>query len=123
MPLTAIGGIRSRGGLKLAEFQVRAFLSLRQARKADGNLHAAVAIRHGLHFSLSVWDTPAAMKRYAASGAHLKTMTRAPAITTESEFHHFICERIPTWDDALREWLTNSALGAKTVAAEKIDLR
>ncbi|MDJ0824889.1 MAG: hypothetical protein QNJ16_05235 [Rhodobacter sp.] len=91
-------------GLRLVEFSLYIAPSLRQARRAQGCLFAEVRPADGRYFSLTAWESPAAMKRYARSWPHRIAMARAAVLATESRFHHFHAEGPPDWTDALARW-------------------
>ena len=104
MPHIAIGGIKVKNAFRLIEFTLYVAPSLRQARAAPGCLHAEVFPADGYYFSLTAWQSPADMKRYARSRPHLYAMRRASVLSSASRFHHFQAETIPTPADALSRW-------------------
>ena len=116
MALIAIGGIVVTHPLKRIEFSLYILPALRQARSADGNRFAAVTARHGVHFSLTAWDSPAAMKRYARSRPHRLAMLRAPRLADFSQFHHWHADAMPDWEEAIDRWRLATGYGAQAAA-------
>ncbi|MEM1131177.1 MAG: hypothetical protein AAGH83_11750 [Pseudomonadota bacterium] len=111
----AIGGFRLRHPLLLPAFSAYAVASMRQARAAPGNVHAAARMADGRYFSLSVWDSPAAMRRFAQGGAHRRAMNAASWLG-DGPFAHFKSAAIPEWDEALAEWRIHHAKGVSAPA-------
>ncbi|RII37922.1 hypothetical protein DL237_14710 [Pseudooceanicola sediminis] len=110
MFIAVIGGLRVRSALRAPEFFFLTMGSLVQARRAEGVLHASVFPATEGFFSLSVWDSPASMKRYAQSGAHKRAMIRSGRVAVVFPFHHFPCTAIPTQQAALQMWREREAL-------------
>jgi hypothetical protein len=104
MPLAAIGGLRIRSLRFAPEFYLFASMALRQARKDPACRFATAFQRDGLDFSLTLWDSPAAMKHYAQSGAHAHLMGRADRLAEVFYFHHFPCDDAPDADEAYARW-------------------
>lgn len=104
MYLVAIGGLRIRNAFHAPEFYWRASHTLAQARGADGCLHASVFRKAEGLFSLTVWQSPAEMKRYAHSGAHARILKVAPRLAVIYHFHHYRCDGVPDAQDAYDRW-------------------
>ncbi|MEM7193152.1 MAG: hypothetical protein AAF405_09900 [Pseudomonadota bacterium] len=64
----SITGLRLRHGLYAPPFWWYAMRSLRQARRAAGNVSAEALSVDGVHHTLSVWESRAAMLAYLKSG-------------------------------------------------------
>lgn len=59
----------------LFHFMRHSTRSLKQARRAQGNLHASVRKTQGRSFwTLSAWESKQAMRQYMLSGDHKKAM-------------------------------------------------
>ncbi len=102
--LAAIGGIELKHWSRAPEFLWRASRAMDQARN-DPTCHHAHVIQHrGIYFSLTVWDGPADMKRFAASGAHGKLMKVSPRLGIPTYFHHFQCTQVPSVTEAYASW-------------------
>jgi len=104
MPIAVIGGLRVRAAWAAPEFAFRSFLALRQARRAQGCLGAQVFPGPEGFFSLTLWDSAAAMKTYATTGAHGRLLRRAPVIAEVFRFHHFPAEVMPEPAEARAHW-------------------
>lgn len=113
MPLASIGGLRLRGMRFAPEFYLFASMALRQAQRDASCLSASTFQRKGLDFSLTVWESPAAMKTYALSGAHARLLGRADRLAEVFHFHHFHCDAAPSQDEAYVRW---RAYGDRTPA-------
>lgn len=101
--LAAIGAVRAkRWAFPL--FLYHATTALRQARDAPGCVWAGTHFQDGYAFSLSVWNSPADMKRYAQSGRHARAMRWAWLTGEVSRFCHFAVEEVPSWDAAIARW-------------------
>jgi hypothetical protein len=99
----AIGAVRPYP-LALPLFITHAVASLKAAQKADGCIWAGTNSARGLAFSLSVWDSPAAMRRYAASAPHARAMRWSRLTGEVTRFHHFACDEVPSWAEAIGRW-------------------
>ena len=104
MYLAAIVGTRLKTWRKAPVFFWHSLRSLQQARQAPGQIWAGITARDGVLFSLTVWDSPAAMRAYALTGAHLAAMKAAPRLVKTVRLHHFPCASIPDWNEALDRW-------------------
>jgi len=102
--LIAIGGITVAPGLAQAEFSYHTLRSLAQVRRAPGMIASHVTEDQGMYFSLTAWESPAQMKRFATSGAHAKAMARMQAMGASGMFHHYHSDAVPTWAEALSRW-------------------
>ncbi|MDJ0629921.1 MAG: hypothetical protein QNJ44_16805 [Rhodobacter sp.] len=116
MALIAVGGIVVTQPLKRIEFSLYILPVLLQARRAHGNLHAEVTFRDDIHFSLTAWNSPAAMKRYAQSLPHRLAMARAPRLADFSQFHHWHADNAPDWTEAIDRWKQATGYGARKAA-------
>ncbi len=109
--LVSIGGLKVKSALHLPYFFMLAAPSLRQAQSFDGNVFAQVKSTQGRQFSLTVWETPAAMKVYARSGAHGRAMAAVARVARDGYFHFYQSDELPEWDDALARWNANEPEG------------
>lgn len=101
--LAAIGALRPKP-LGAPLFLIHATRALRQAQQARGCVWAGTQFCEGYAFSLSVWDSPADMKRYARSGRHARAMRWSWATGEVFRFHHFAVDEVPPWDEAIGRW-------------------
>jgi heme-degrading monooxygenase HmoA len=54
------------------------------------------------HYTLSIWETDAAMKQFARSGAHLEAMKQSAKLAHELRTFTFEAEAIPNWKEVKR---------------------
>ncbi len=100
----AIGGITVQPGLARAEFSFHTLRSLAQVRRWSGLIDSRVSQQGELYFSLTAWDSPVEMKRFATSGAHARAMARVDAMGAVGVFHHYQSDRPPSWSEAITHW-------------------
>lgn len=101
--LVAVGGFRLHSPLLAPAFFVFAAPAFTQARRAPGCIMADVKTALGRQFSLSVWDSPRAMREYKDSGAHRRAL-RAARWLGDGPFARFTTRELPDWDTALAVW-------------------
>lgn len=99
--LVAVGRITLRPRASRLRFLLHTLRSLWQAKRAAGCVHAATNGADGAHYSLSVWQSEAAMRAFARSGAHLRAMKVARLIAEEADFCHWYADTVPDWPEAL----------------------
>lgn len=104
MYLVAIGAAKLLHWWDNPRFAAITALSLRQARAMEENLRADVFPADGHFFSLTVWTTPAAMKRFATTGAHRHALKMADRLTDTSRFHVYWADEMPRIPEALAVW-------------------
>lgn len=109
--LVSIGGLKVKSVFHAPYFFLLAAPSLRQAQEADGNLFSQVKGAQGRQFSLTAWESPAAMKVYAKSGAHARAMAAAARVASDGYFHFYHSDALPDWGDALARWYANEPEG------------
>jgi hypothetical protein len=81
-------------------FWWHALRSMAQARAAEGNLFADARIVEGIHHTLTVWRSEAAMRAYLRSGPHLVAMRALASIGT-GRVLGYTCAEKPGWDEVL----------------------
>jgi len=104
MYLVAIGAAKLLYWWDNTRFALITALSLRQARRAPGNLRASVFPHAGHYFSLTVWQHPSDMQAFASSGAHRFALKMADRLTETSRFHVYASPKMPTVSNALAAW-------------------
>jgi hypothetical protein len=102
--LIAVGRLTLRPGASRLRFVVYTLISLWQARRAAGCVHASTNGADGAHYSLSVWRSGAAMRGFARSGAHARAMRAARALAGEAEFVHWSAATVPDWPAAIERF-------------------
>jgi len=113
--LAAIGAVRPRLFM-FPLFILHARQALAAAKASQGCSFAGTHFRRGLAFSLTVWDSPADMKRYAHGQGHARAMRWSRLTSQISYFHHFTVTTRPSWDEAIARWEAHAPL----VAAPKL---
>ncbi len=99
--IVAVGRITLRPGASRLRFIFHTIMSLWQAKRAEGCVHASTNGADGAHYSMSVWRSEAAMRAYARSGAHLRSMRAARRFAEEARFRHWHAATVPDWRAAL----------------------
>ena len=102
MPLISVTRLRVRGLLYLPGFVLRTFQSAFQAKAAAGNLRMRLLRDARLAFwTVTVWESEAAMRDFMLAGAHRKAMHNLLEWCDEAALAH--------WQDdnaAPPDWLT-----------------
>ena len=118
MLICAIGGFRLHSPLLMPAFQVFAVPSFAQSSGAEGNRLTDARFVDGRYFSLSAWDSPAAMRAYAKSGAHARAV-RASSWLGSGPFTFFTSLTPPTWEEALEKWRAEHAGALPSLAQSR----
>lgn len=105
--LAAIGAVRIKP-LGAPVFFVLASRALKAAQRAEGCRFAGTHFRDGKAFSLTVWDSPADMKRFAKGPGHKPAMDLAWIAAETFHFCHFPVDTTPGWDEAIAKWAAKS---------------
>ena len=99
----SITGLRLNRPWHAAAFFWHAIRSFRQARRAAGNLRAETGTINGVHHTLTVWESEAAMRDFIRSGAHRQAMRAFRTIASGKTFG-FEATEIPDWNAVHRLW-------------------
>jgi len=102
--LLAIGGGALKHLARAPEFFLRSGASIRQARRHPGCVHAEVGKYGDLLLSYTGWRSPADMRDFASSGAHLRAVQRVPVLVDWFRFHHFAADTPPDFAEAAALW-------------------
>ena len=78
-----------------------------QAKKSPGFVKMKNTGWGKLHYTLSVWDSEAAMKAFARTGAHMEAMKQSAALSHEIRTYTYESESLPDWKEAKRLLLQN----------------
>jgi hypothetical protein len=84
-------------------FLWRTFQSQRQVERAAGFFGGRLLVDAGMTFwTLTVWESEQAMKKFRGTGAHARVMSRLPQWCNEAAYAHWVAptDSIPTWDEA-----------------------
>lgn len=104
MVYVSITGLRLKSIIHAPVFWWHAVLSLGQARSAPGLISAQTRQIKGIHHTLTVWETEAAMRAYLITGAHLAAMKAYHGIATGRTIG-FLAESAPNWDEVHTIWM------------------
>lgn len=121
--IVAVGRISLCPDASRVRFFALTLLSLLQAKRAAGNLHASTHGTDGAHFSLTVWESAGAMHAFAARGPHRRAMQSIGSLAAEGSFHHWRSASVPTWREALarfREEERRAQLAVEGTAADRM---
>lgn len=99
----SVTGLQTKGIVSWIRFWALAIPAFRAAQTAKGVRFTGTKIRHGVHHTLTVWDSKSDMMAYRKSPAHLKSMRVFAQIAT-GKVHGYETDHIPTWDAALVEY-------------------
>lgn len=99
----SITGLRVKAWRYVPRFAWHAFRTMRQARRASGNLRAEVKTIDGVQHTLTVWESEADMRRFLYRGAHRVAIAAFPAIASGKTFG-FETDRVPDWDEVHALW-------------------
>ena len=114
----SITGLTVRKPWHIVSFFWHSMRSLRQARRAPGNLRAEVRKINGVYHTLTQWEDEKAMRRFLYSGAHKQAIKAFPSIATGGTFG-FATDRVPHWDEVHELWRQR----ARTYGAPRSDMR
>jgi len=104
MYTVSIGGMRPRHWRIYFTVIVKTFATLKQAKSASGYVHTDIFKRGDVFFAFSVWETPADMKRFAASGLHGELMKPSSELMRSTFNHNFPSDCIPSRDQVFQRW-------------------
>jgi heme-degrading monooxygenase HmoA len=71
-----------------------------QAQKSPGFVKMKNTGWGKLHFTLSGWESEAAMKQFARGGAHLDAMKQSAKLATELRTYTYEADQLPDWNTA-----------------------
>lgn len=91
MVFISITRLRIRKWYFLPAFLYFTFLSVRQARRVNGNLHTSVFRDAGLTFwTITVWRDEASMRAFRNTGAHRRVMPKLLDWCDEATYAHWL---------------------------------
>lgn len=99
----SITGLRTKSIFHVPLFWWHAFATVRQVRKAEGNLLVKLGTINGIQHTMTVWKNERAMKRFLYQGAHGKAIKVFPSIATGKTLG-FETNQIPSFDDVNQIW-------------------
>ena len=99
----SITGLELKSWRHIFRFGWHTMRSFQQAKKAEGNISAALNSINRVKHTRTVWENEAAMRAFAYSGAHRKAIAAFPAIATGKTFG-YETEAVPDWDEVHDLW-------------------
>jgi hypothetical protein len=103
MVYVSITGLELKSVLHAPAFWWHAVRSMGQAQSAPGLISADARQINGVHHTLTVWQTEAAMCAYLTTGAHLAALRAFHGIATGRTVG-FPAETAPGWDEVHEIW-------------------
>jgi len=103
MVYVSMTGFRPNNMARLPLFWWRTIRSLRQARRAPGNVAVRVRIVEGVYHTMTAWSDLASMRGFVTSGAHLAAMKDFRKLGT-GRTYGCSCDEMPDWDSMYRLW-------------------
>jgi hypothetical protein len=103
MVYVSMTGFRPKGVIQLPAFWFRTVQTFAQAQRAPGNLLTAGRVRAGVYHTMTAWSDVLSMRRFVASGAHLRAMKNFRTLGTGRVFG-YACDEIPDWDGVYELW-------------------
>jgi len=103
MPIASVTRLHLRSVRFLPAFSWYTLKSVRQAKQTPGNLGVKLRKTNGLAFwTLSMWQTLEAMKKFMFASPHKEAMQRLPHWCDEASFGHWEQKNVewPSWDQA-----------------------
>ena len=113
MPIVSVTRLHLRSGRFLLSFLWYTIRSGRQARRTPGNLGVKLRKTNGLAFwTLSMWQTVEAMKRFMFALPHREAMRKLPHWCDEASFGDWELNTTewPLWDQAAEKLRTSGRL-------------
>ena len=95
--------LRIRSIRFMPQFLLRTLLAQRQTARAAGFVTGKLLVdRDRTYWTLTVWESEQAMKKFRGAGAHRKVMRKLPRWCNEAAYAHWITDStdIPAWSDA-----------------------
>ena len=104
MPYVSITGLQLKSLWQYPRFFWHAAPSLRQARRAEGNLLAEARTIDGTHHTLTVWESKASMRAYIQAEPHRSAMRAFPSLA-RGKTYGFEADSVPSWHEARDLWI------------------
>lgn len=101
----SITGLKLKAPWHALSFWWHAIRSMRQAISAPGNLRAETKTINGVHHTLTVWESPAAMRAYLTTSPHKEAMSAFSKIAT-GKVYGYLADVPPDWSEVHDIWLT-----------------
>lgn len=111
--LASVTRLRVRSLMFLPAFLWRTFQSQRQVVRAPGFLGGRLLVDCRMTFwTLTVWDSEQAMRRFRGAGAHARVMPRLVEWRDEAAYSHWTptADPIPAWKEAYEQLVAEGKL-------------
>lgn len=100
--------LRLRHWWKLPEFLWRSIRSMSQARASEGYIEGStLGDRQRTFWTMTAWESEAAMKAYRGAGAHKAAMKKLPSWCDEACVAHYNSDSLPSWSEAWEHMMKN----------------
>ncbi|HXH46644.1 MAG TPA: hypothetical protein VNK51_22750 [Bradyrhizobium sp.] len=103
MVYVSMTGFRPKVVMQLPAFWFRTVQTFAQAQRASGNLLTTGRVHAGVYYTMTAWSDVLSMRRFVASGAHLRAMKNFRTLGTGRVFG-YACDEIPDWDCVYELW-------------------
>jgi hypothetical protein len=113
MIFVSVTRLRVRHWLYLPGFAWFTLRSVRQVKRAEGLLHQAVARdQEGAFWTLTTWQSEAAMRGFRNTGAHRKVMPLLAEWCDEATYAHWVQNEntSPSWAEAGRRLIAEGTV-------------
>ncbi len=113
MAFISVTRLRVRSFFYLPQFMWGAIRSANQAERSAGFLGGKIVrMPRNVFWTVTAWDTEAAMNAYRIAGAHLRTMPKLLNWCDEAAVAHWSqnSAEIPSWQEAHRRMTTEGRL-------------
>ena len=99
-----VGGLQVLGWRQLPRFFRQASSIKKQAMTAQGCRFVDLSRKSRIFFVVTVWDTPADLKRFAISEPHRTAMVNAATLVRMTRNINYQSSGVPTRRDAIAQW-------------------
>ena len=104
-----VGGVQLTHWTKYPQFIWLALKVRKAALASPGCTHVDIFQSGRLFHNVTVWDSPADMKRFARSGLHGDLMANHRGVLLSSFSHSFVSDRLPDRIELARIWAEANA--------------
>ena len=94
-----VTSIRLRSLWNFFALSYHGLLISRQARTEPGFIRIKNRGFGYDHYTLSVWESEAALRQFARTGAHLDAMKKSGQLATEIRTYSYAGEQLPSWKE------------------------
>lgn len=117
----SITRLRLRHWWYLPAFFLGSNRSITQARKAPGfRKGMTLADRKRAFWTLTGWESEAAMKAYRSSGPHKTVMGKLPGWCDEAAVAHYQADELPPWTEAWERLKAGRFLSVQRPSADQL---